>query len=104
MTLSGSNGYTGGTTISAGTVQIGVANALPAAGTVALANAANTWLNLNNLNQTIGGLSGGGTTGGNVALGSGTLTVASTPETRPTAASSAAAAAGSSSKAPACWR
>ena len=75
LILSGTNAYGGGTTINGGSLQIGVANALPTAGAVNLANAANTWLNLNNFNQTLGTLSGGGTTGGNVALGSGTLTL-----------------------------
>jgi autotransporter-associated beta strand protein len=42
---------------------------------VTLANTAGAVLDLNGFNQTIGSLSGGGTTGGNVALGTGTLTL-----------------------------
>lgn len=69
------NSYAGGTLINAGTVQTSIANALPATGAVTLANAAGATLNLGGHNQTIGALAGGGTNGGDVILGSATLTV-----------------------------
>ena len=73
-TLSGANTYTGATTISAGTLAAGANNALSAASAVTLANTASATLNLNGFNEAIGSLNGGGTTGGNVTLGAGTLT------------------------------
>ncbi len=73
--LSGSNTYTGATTVSAGTLQAGVAtSAFGSNSSVTTANTAGAILDLNNLSEIIGSLSGGGTTGGNVMLGSGTLT------------------------------
>jgi autotransporter-associated beta strand protein len=74
-TLSGSNSYSGTTTISAGTLQAGNNNAFGNNSDVTLANAANTALNITGYNNTIGALAGGGTLGGNVVLGSNTLTV-----------------------------
>jgi autotransporter-associated beta strand protein len=77
LTLSStSNTYSGTTTISAGTFQAGATNALSANSAVSLANVASAILNLNNFNNSIASLAGGGTTGGNVTLGSGTLTIA----------------------------
>jgi autotransporter-associated beta strand protein len=76
FTLTGANAYSGPTTINAGTLRLGNANALPSASDVVLADVAGAILDLNSFNATtIGTLSGGGTLGGNVALGSGTLTV-----------------------------
>lgn len=73
---SGSNSFSGAVTINKGTVQIGgTANRLPATAAVTLADDSSAKLDLNNLNQTIGGLSGGGPSGGNVTLGSGNLFV-----------------------------
>ncbi|MDW5442308.1 autotransporter domain-containing protein [Polaromonas sp. SM01] len=74
LVLSGANVYTGGTSLNSGTLQAGAANTLSGASTVVLANTAGATLDLNNFSQTIGSLSGGGTAGGNVALGSATLT------------------------------
>lgn len=74
--LSKANTYVGNTTINAGTLQVGINNALPTATFVLLANTAGTIFNLNNFNQSIAALSGGGTMGGNISLGSGTLTIA----------------------------
>ena len=100
VVLSGSNSYSGGTQINAATLRLGVNNALPTTGVVTLANAAAAALNLNNFAQTLGTLSGGGLSGGNVARAP-ARSRCKTPATRPTAASSAAAAVGSFSLAPA---
>ena len=75
VTLSGLNTYGGTTTISGGTLLAGVNNALSSASDVVLANTAGALLDLNNTTQTIKSLSGGGATGGNVAIGSGSLTI-----------------------------
>ena len=75
LTLSGANTYTGATTVNAGTLQAGAANVLTTSSGVALANTPGATLDLNNYDQTIAALSGGGSSGGNVTLGSATLTV-----------------------------
>ncbi|WP_296347944.1 autotransporter-associated beta strand repeat-containing protein [Reyranella sp.] len=69
LVLAGVNSYTGGTTVSGGTLQMGINGAL-AAGSALTVNGGT--FDLNGYNQTVGTLSG---TGGAVALGSGTLTV-----------------------------
>jgi autotransporter-associated beta strand protein len=85
LVLSGSNIYAGATTISGGVLKAGAVNTLPSNTAVVLANTTTntltggfintvTALDLNSLNQTIGSLAGGGTFGGNVLLGSATLT------------------------------
>lgn len=68
---SANNSWSGGTTISAGTLKIGIANALPA---VNLANNGGT-LDLNGISTTIGALSGTSGTIDTVAGGTPTLTV-----------------------------
>jgi len=80
-TFSGANSYSGATTISSGVLRAGAAAGGQAFGNlsaVSLATApdAPTALDLNNHNQTIGSLSGGGVGGNNlgVLLGTGTLT------------------------------
>lgn len=76
LTLSAANSYDGATTINAGVLQISAsADRLPTGTAVTLANTVGAALDLNSLNQTIASLSGGGVAGGNVTLGSGTLTV-----------------------------
>ena len=85
LVLSGANIYTGQTTVSGGVLRAGAANTLPGSTAVVLADTtANTLtggftnvvtaLDLNGYNQTIGSLAGGGASGGNVSLGSATLT------------------------------
>lgn len=69
--------FTGGVTISEGTLRTAASTAgqaLGAANLVSLANTAGATLDISSLSQTIGSLAGGGTTGGNVTLGSSTLT------------------------------
>ncbi|MEY3481120.1 MAG: hypothetical protein RIQ71_1895, partial [Verrucomicrobiota bacterium] len=76
LTLSGSNTYTGTTTINGGTILLTNGNALADSSTVVLSNASGASLDVRS-SETIGSISGGGNTGGNVALASGsTLTVA----------------------------
>ena len=72
----GANTLTGGITINGGKLQVGLANVLPTNSIVTLANDPTAGLDLNNFNQSLGSLNGGGTTGGNVTLGTGNLTVA----------------------------
>ncbi len=67
-TLSGTNTYTGTTTISAGTLRIGSATALSSASTVVLAGGT---LDLNGFSGTLSNLSGSA----NIDLGSGILTI-----------------------------
>jgi autotransporter-associated beta strand protein len=74
--LGGGNAYTGSATINGGGVQIASGAAvevLPDRSAVILANTAGVVLGLNDKTETIGSLSGGGASGGNVNLGSGTL-------------------------------
>lgn len=68
------NTYTGATTVSSGILIAAVANTFSPGSAVTLANVAGAGLDLNGFNQIIGSLAGGGASGGNVALGSGTLT------------------------------
>jgi fibronectin-binding autotransporter adhesin len=68
LTLSGTNNNTGFTSVNAGTLQAGAANAF--AGSSAFTVAAGAILDLNGFNQTIGSLAGSG----NVTLGTATLT------------------------------
>lgn len=75
LTLGDVSTYTGTTTISAGTLRPTVNNAIANSGALTMANTDGAIFDLNNTNQTVGTLSGGGTTGGNIILGSGTLTV-----------------------------
>ncbi|WP_395744146.1 beta strand repeat-containing protein [Prosthecobacter sp.] len=78
LTLSGTNTYTGATSIQAGILQAGGAGGGSVFGVnsaVTLANVAGVALDLNGFNQTIGSLAGGGSTGGSVTLGAATLTL-----------------------------
>jgi len=69
LTLSGANTYTGGTTVNAGTLRAGAANAFGSGGAPSVASGAT--LDLNGFNQTLGSLTGAG----NIALGTAMLTV-----------------------------
>ena len=68
VVLSAANTYTGATTISAGTLQLGVASSIPSASAVSVSGGAT--LDLGGFNQTIGSLASAGT----AALGAATLT------------------------------
>jgi autotransporter-associated beta strand protein len=74
-TYSGATAINNGTFV-AGTNSVGLGGPLGAFyAPVSIANSATAALNLNSFSAQVGSLSGGGATGGNVALGSGTLTV-----------------------------
>ncbi len=75
FTLSGTNTYTGDTTVSAGTLELSGSSAIADTGHVQMADVAGATLHLN-ADETIGSLAGGGTTGGNVELDTFTLTPA----------------------------
>ncbi|MEI6606748.1 MAG: autotransporter-associated beta strand repeat-containing protein, partial [Verrucomicrobiota bacterium] len=75
LTLSGANLFTGTTLISAGTLRLSGGAALADTSAVTFANTAGAVLDLNNTSETIGSLAGGGSSGGNVTLGSATLTI-----------------------------
>jgi autotransporter-associated beta strand protein len=73
VTLTGTNTYTGGTYITSGTLSIGGAtgNVLLDTGAVVFSNTAGAILNINGKTETIGKISGGGASGGNITLGTG---------------------------------
>jgi autotransporter-associated beta strand protein len=76
--LAGGNAYTGSTTINGGTLSIAASalvEVLPDLTALTLANASGVGLDLNGKSETIGSLSGGGASGGNVSLDAGRLTV-----------------------------
>lgn len=75
LTLGAANTYSGATTVSAGTLKAGVAtNSFGSNSAVTLADAVAAALDITGFNTTIGSLAGGGASGGNVTLGSATLT------------------------------
>ncbi|MDR6522549.1 outer membrane autotransporter protein [Variovorax paradoxus] len=74
LTLAGTNSHKGATVVDAGTLRLGAADLLNPTATIALADKAGATLDLNGFNQTIGSLSGGGSAGGELKLGSATLT------------------------------
>ena len=74
LELTNTNTYAGNTLIQQGTLIATNGAAISNTSAVVLANTAGATLQLNN-SETVGALSGGGTTGGNVALQANTLTV-----------------------------
>ena len=82
LILGGTNTYSGTTTISAGTMQVGIANAIPSTSDVT----DNATLDLDGNSDTIGALSGTGTVTSSVA-GPATLTVAPPTTAAPSAVS-----------------
>lgn len=75
MIVGGSNTYTGTTMVSGGTLRAGSTTAFGNNSAVIISNTAGVLLDLNGYNNTIGTLAGGGTSGGNITLGSGTLSI-----------------------------
>jgi fibronectin-binding autotransporter adhesin len=75
LIVTGSNSYTGGTTIAGGTLQLGNSGALPSGGPVTITNGT---LDLSGFNQTIGALTLGPATSSppTVSAGTGILTLA----------------------------
>ena len=73
--LKGANSFTGGVSILGGTVRIGSLPGLPTNSVVTLADVSGATLDLNNINQSLASIRGGGASGGNVSLGSGNLTL-----------------------------
>ena len=69
FTLSGTSTYGGTTTINGGILRASSTTALPSTTAVTIANVAGAGLDLNAVSLTIGSLSGGGPSGGNVTLG-----------------------------------
>ena len=80
-TVSGANTYTGTTTVNGGTLKAGVVSVANTSGAfgnnsaVTLADTAGVVLDLTGFNTSLGSLTGGGVSGGNVTLGAATLTI-----------------------------
>jgi len=72
VTLSGNNSFTGGTNIALGNLTVSGGSALSDTGAVTLANASGAVLHIAT-SETIGTLSGGGASGGNISIASGQL-------------------------------
>lgn len=81
FSLGGTNTFTGPVTISAGILTFTQSNSIANCSALTLANTAGVSLQLNSTNQTVGSLSGGGTTGGNIVLGANTLSINQTAAT-----------------------
>jgi autotransporter-associated beta strand protein len=75
LILTGSNDYSGSTTISRGILRVQGGEAIPDSSGVVLGTNTGTTFDLNSASETIGSLSGGSSSRGNTTLGSGTLTV-----------------------------
>lgn len=75
LLLSTTNAFRGDVAVGQGTLRLGVENAFGSSQSVVMVDNATAVLDLDGNNLAVASLSGGGTTGGNVALGSGTLTV-----------------------------
>jgi autotransporter-associated beta strand protein len=81
LTLTGANTYTGATKVTSGILKAGVASVAGTSGAfgnnsaVTLSNATGAGLDITEFNTQIGSLAGGGSLGGNVTLGSASLTL-----------------------------
>ena len=75
LLLSGTNSYTGPTTVLSGKLKAGSTAAFGTNSALTLANTASAILDITGFSNSIGSLAGGGATGGNVTLGAATLTV-----------------------------
>ena len=74
MVLSGTNTYRGPTTVGGGILRAGSTQAFGTNSGVTLSNVVGTQFDLNGYNNTVGSVQGGGTNGGNITLGTATLT------------------------------
>jgi fibronectin-binding autotransporter adhesin len=83
LTLDNANTYTGATTLNAGTLALSGSGSLASSTALSLANVASAIFNISGVTSgsTIGSLAGGGGTGGNVVLGTKTLTVGNSTST-----------------------
>ena len=75
LVLAGTNTYTGETIVGGGTLQLGSTTALDSATDLVLTDVADAIFELNGFDATVASLSGGGSIGGTIALGSNSLTV-----------------------------
>ena len=75
LTLAGTNSFAGATAVNGGILRLGGGLTMSDSTAVTLANVAGVALDLSGTGAGIGSLSGGGSLGGNVTLGSGTLTI-----------------------------
>jgi autotransporter-associated beta strand protein len=82
LTLSGKNSYQGPTLVQSGLFQAGGENVFSPVSDVEIANTTGVVFSLNNFNNQIGSLGGGGKLGGNLLLGSATLTVGNDCDTQ----------------------
>lgn len=73
FTLLGNNTYGGTTSIEGGILAVGSSTAVSPNSPIVLTNTLDTKFVLNNFNVTVPSISGGGTTGGSILLGTGTL-------------------------------
>jgi len=80
LTLTGTNTYTGTTRVNSGILSVSGGNAIADAGAVVLANSAGATFRLDG-NETIGNISGGGLSGGNVNVQGNTLTLSDNTST-----------------------
>jgi len=72
----GTNTFSGSMALNNGILQIGLAaDRLPTSAALTIQDAAGCLLDLNNTNQALASITGGGPSGGNISLGSGTLTI-----------------------------
>ncbi|MBB6425784.1 autotransporter-associated beta strand repeat-containing protein, partial [Sphingopyxis sp. JAI128] len=75
MVLSGNNSYTNNTRVRGGILRAGSATAFGTTNSFWLDNTAGVLLDMNNFDANAGALIGGGSLGGNIAMGTGTLTI-----------------------------
>lgn len=75
--VGGFNSYTGSTTINGGVFKAVSATAISSASAFTVANVAGATLDIQGFNNSIGSLAGGGVSGGNVLLGTATLSIGS---------------------------
>lgn len=75
--VGGFNSYTGSTTINGGVFKAVSASSISSASAFTVANVAGATLDIQGFNNSIGSLAGGGVSGGNVLLGTATLSIGS---------------------------